>query len=162
MAQLREDIEPPPSAVYPDPGPSKPWPRSIVQLPSPIPLDSLQDADPLQHAFYPSSRLLESISMISMCLRRKEHIPRAHQVFQTLLKDTDNGTAGIPEAQVFGKVAEGAASLASEDDSDGVWRNRAAAIVRRWETLHGFPRDTPYLGQEGIKVYAGWLSGLVK
>ena len=172
MPQLRETYEPPaefppPSAQpssRPDPVDMSPlWSRPMIQLPPPLPSDSLHSSSTLQHAFYPTVGVIDSISMISMCLRRKEHIPRAYQIFQTMLKGLTTNASGIPDAQLFGKVVEGTASLAEPlaEDSD-LWRKRAQGLVRKWEQLQDLPIDEPALEREGVRVYAGWLTGLVK
>jgi DNA-directed RNA polymerase len=106
--------------------------------------------------------------MISICLRRPEHVPRAYQIFKQLVEDSKTGLRTIPDAEVWGRVIEGVASLGREGQGEGVvyqkWRQRAERLVGWWEAACGtdsvgLPAG---LGKGGLKVYQGWFEGMIK
>lgn len=137
----------------------------FIQIPSPLPSDIISKGDRSQAELYPSTGVIDSISMISICLRRPEHIPRAYVIFNNILLDTKSSSRRIPEAELWGRVIEGAASLGKDKPGDTSWRTwrlRASALVGKWETMNNHSRGQTYLGDDGIKVYQGWLSGLIK
>lgn len=143
---------------------SPPTHRPIVHLPPPLPTDARNDCDPL----YPSTGVIDAISMISICLRRPEHIPRAYQIFQQLLGDSEGGFKRIPEADVWGKVIQGIASLAKpkhgDPDAPVRWRRRAAGLVADWEMIHRSKGQNKVAGapKDGLRIYQGWFAGLVR
>lgn len=114
---------------------------------------------------YPSTGVLDSISMIAICLRRPEHIPRAYQIFNHVLVGAKASTRRIPEAEIWGRVIEGVASLGTQKADETAWktwRSRAETLVGKWEALHDKPQGAVALGNDGVRVYQGWLSGLMK
>jgi DNA-directed RNA polymerase len=121
--------------------------------------------DSTYEALYPSTGVLDAISMISICLRRPDHIPRAYQIFKQLLGSVGSGPKRIPEADVWGKVIQGAQSLAKgSGDEVKRWTRRAEGLVHEWETVNrsrGVPKVAG-AAKDGIKVYQGWFAGLVR
>lgn len=137
--------------------------QSLVNMPSPLPPDVLNSTDSLGASLYPSTGVLDSISMIAICLRRPEHIPRAYQIFNhILIESRANTSKRTPEADIWGKVIEGVASLGKDKLKAKTWLSRAEVLVARWETMSDVPRGTPALANGGIKIYQGYLSGLLK
>jgi DNA-directed RNA polymerase len=104
--------------------------------------------------------------MISICLRRPEFVPRAYQIFRQILEDTATGLQRTPEADVWGRVIEGMASLGNEktgSDNAQTWRRRAAKLVERWEAISGIRLGgREELPKDGLKVYQGWFCGIVR
>jgi DNA-directed RNA polymerase len=103
--------------------------------------------------------------MISICLRRKEHIPRAYQIFNQILLDVKGEPHRMPEAEVWAAVLEGVASLGQDkggDETWKTWRNRADVLIGKWEAYNNVVRGHPALHNNGLKVYQGYLSGLLK
>lgn len=143
--------------------------RPMIQLPDPLPSDvSAPPTDP-RSALYPTTGILDAHSMISVCLRTPEHIPRAYQIFRQLLEENRKGLTRMPDASVWGKVIEGAAKLGREVNPNdtiksAMWRRRARDLVDRWETHHR-TSGLPVLAggnEDGIKVYQGWFAGTVR
>jgi hypothetical protein len=138
---------------------------SLIRIPQPLPADVLNATDYAQSSMYPASGVLDSISMIAICLRRREHIPRAYQIFQQILLDAKGMPHRLPEAEVWARVLEGITSLGEMkpgDETWKTWRTRAEALLGRWESHNNMPRGQPALQHEGLKVYQGYLSGLLK
>ncbi|WWC87227.1 uncharacterized protein L201_002115 [Kwoniella dendrophila CBS 6074] len=138
----------------------------LLHLPSPLPNDiTPSDPNSVQSTLYPPTGVIDSISMISICLRRPEHVPRAYQIFKQLLEDSASGLRRIPDAEVWSRVIEGVASLGKE--SEGIafenWRKRAERLVSQWEGVNGnFAAKEPMgLEKGGLKVYQGWFNGLI-
>ena len=174
LAEIEPEIPPPFSPHDPSFRTHKPrsdhYPRrigSLLNLPPPLPPDvTAQPTDP-RDAIYASAGVIDSISMISICLRRPEFVPRAYQVFQQLLEDAGHGPGRMPEADVWGRVIEGVARLGEESSAVGRafhWRTRAAKLVDRWESVSGYhARDrTLPIPKEALKIYQGWFIGTVK
>lgn len=139
--------------------------QPYIHLPSPLPADVLHANDPALSALYPSTGVIDAISMIAICLRRPEHVPRAFQIFNHLLVDVKANGKRIPEAEIWGRVVEGVASLGQEKTDDKAyqnWRSRAEVLVGKWETTNQRPKGTACLDNDGLKIYQGWLSGLIK
>lgn len=139
---------------------------SALQLPSPLPSDIAPDADPFASSLYPSTGVIDSLSMISICLRRSAHIPRAYQIFKNLIEDSKTGMRRTPDAEVWGRVIQGVASLGKRGDSSDEtwkqWRTRAEVLVNQWEAANNVFKGSPALKNNGIKVYQGWLSGMIR
>ncbi|WVQ76764.1 hypothetical protein IAR50_006438 [Cryptococcus sp. DSM 104548] len=161
-AQLLHD--PSPSYHQHDPAPSPPPPHLPLNLPSPLPNDIVSPPSSSHANLYPSTSVLDSISMISICLRRPEHVPRAYQIFTQLLRDPVTGQSRVPEAKVWSMVIEGVASIAGQQDSpEGTerWRKRAEKLVEQWGVSCGSKGKVPVLEHEGLMVYQGWFNGLL-
>jgi DNA-directed RNA polymerase len=138
---------------------------NLIRMPQPLPADVTNATDYAQSSMYAASGVLDSISMIAICLRRPEHIPRAYQIFQQILLDAKGSPHRLPEAEVWARVLEGITSLGEMkpgDDTWKTWRTRADAMVGRWESHNNMPRGQPALQHDGLKVYQGYLSGLLK
>jgi len=138
---------------------------NLIRMAQPLPADVINATDFAQSSMYPASGVLDSISMIAICLRRREHIPRAYQIFQQILLDAKGMPHRLPEAEVWARVLEGVTSLGEMkpgDDTWKTWRTRAEALVGRWESHNNVPRGHPALQHDGLKVYQGYLSGLLK
>jgi DNA-directed RNA polymerase len=136
-----------------------------ITIPSPLPADVINAADYNQAALYPTTGVIDSISMISICLRRPEHIPRAYQIFNQVLLDVKAAPHRMPESEVWARVIEGVASLGEMkpgEETWRTWRGRAAVLASKWEAYCSVPKGTAGLEHDGIKVYQGWLSGLMK
>lgn len=137
----------------------------FIQIPAPLPPDVMAKGDQSQAGLYPSAGVIDSVSMISICLRRPEHIPRAFQIFNNILSEVKSDSRRLPEAEIWARVIEGVASLGKDKPGDmswRTWRTRAEALVGKWETMNLQGRGNAFLGDDGIKVYQGWLSGLTK
>ena len=171
MAQLVEQsetpfVQPPPTSAPPSPS-YAPMPsiasRSLLTLPYMLPPDSTSEGTEAHQAMYPSSGFIDSQSMIGICLRRKEHIPRAYQIFRQLIDDAENGSRPWPDADTFGRVLHGVASLGRDGAPAFVkWRSRAERILDKWESLQPRIRGMPALTEQGVRVYRGWFQGLVR
>jgi DNA-directed RNA polymerase len=71
----------------------------------------------------------------------------------------------LPEAEVWARVLEGVASLGEMKQGEETWktwRRRADVLLGKWETQNHVPKGHPALQDEGLKVYQGYLSGLLK
>lgn len=143
--------------------------RPLIQLPEPLPTDTPASPSDLRSALYPSTGVIDSLSMIDICLRRPDHIPRGYQIFRQLLQEHEKGLRRLPEATVWGKVAEAAASLgreltAKDTSKSSIWRRRAQEVVDKWETHHRTRGLNVLAGghEDGIKVYQGWFAGSVR
>ena len=136
-------------------------PRQFLSLPNILPPDAAADHTAQQHDLYPSTGVLNQTSMIGICLRRKEHIPRAYQIFRNILTDHEGGLRPCPDADIFGSVIEGLGLLGEEGSMHAsLWRTRANKALQKWEELqHGQPLHAS-LGNNGISVYRGFFSGL--
>lgn len=131
-----------------------------VIFPSPLPSDVPLDRTHAHASLYPSTGVLDQLSLISICLRRPEHVPRAYQIFKQFI-ETPSGDSKTLDADVWGRVIEGVASL-GKGDSD-IWRRRAHALLRQWNEIHGVSADIPAgLEQGGIRIYQGYLAGLLR
>lgn len=140
-----------------------------IQLPSPLPSDIIPDANATQSSLYPTTGVIDSISMISICLRRPEHVPRAYQIFKQLLEDSKTGVRTLPDAEVWGRVIEGVAGLGRKGQGEALvyqnWRQRAQRLVSWWETaceVEDQQGIAAGLERGGYKVYQGWLAGMVQ
>ncbi|ODN96443.1 DNA-directed RNA polymerase, mitochondrial [Cryptococcus wingfieldii CBS 7118] len=161
-AQLLHD--PSPTYHHHHAAPPPPPPHLPLNLPSPLPNDIVSPPSSAHSALYPSTSVLDSISMISICLRRPEHVPRAYQIFTQLLRDPVTGQSRAPEAKVWSVVIEGVASLAGQQGSSAGaerWRKRAEKLVEQWGVSFGSKGKVPVLEHQGIKVYQGWFNGLL-
>ena len=142
--------------------------QQYISIPNILPPDVQDENTPEQHTLYPTSSVLDSISMISICLRRLDHIPRAYSIFRQLLQDYNSNLKPLPDADTFGKVCEGVSRLSTlGKETDELWRNRAARLVEQWEEVHlpeQISRDEyqAALKNNGIKVYQGWFNGLYR
>jgi hypothetical protein len=139
-----------------------------LQLAQPIPSDIATPNAKAQSNLYPSTQLLDALSLISICLRRPESIPRAYQIFKRLLDDSATGLRRIPDADVWANVVEGVASLGREKPGSHlheIWRNRALGLIAQWEDACGHHADDRVpagIEKGGAKVYRGWFTGLVR
>lgn len=145
--------------------------RALTLLPSPVPDD--QPLTGINADLYPPTSLLDSLSLISVCLRRPETTARAHDIFRQLLAEHRAGRAPRPEPDVWGSVIEGTAALASPpppreltnaklrkaaDAKIEMWRNRARRLIEDWE----MSTSDDERSQEGSdKVYQGYVRGLL-
>lgn len=169
-SRLRPAAPAPHTTDYYQPLPPLPSPfraQPLLNLPSPLPNDISPPPDSPQASLYPSTGVIDSISMISICLRRPEHVPRAYQIFTQLLHDSPTGRMIIPEAKVWAMVIEGVASLGnvhSHGSNAPKWRGRAARLVEQWGETHGArnSKEPAGLDRDGLKVYQGWFNGLIK
>ncbi|KAJ9095344.1 hypothetical protein QFC21_005710 [Naganishia friedmannii] len=66
-----------------------------------------------QSELYPSTGLLDALSLISVCLKRKETTPRGYEIFKRIVADAQAGRCALPDAAVWGSVVEGVAALAA-------------------------------------------------
>lgn len=141
--------------------------RQYISIPNILPSDRRQEGTPEHHNYFPTSGMLDATSMIGICLRRIEHVPRAYTIFRSLLIEYNAGTKALPEADVFGKVIEGISQLGKEGEKDYLkWRSKAERIVEQWEeAFYGLPAHKlaykAVLERNGAKVYQGWFNGLV-
>lgn len=147
--------------------------EKLVVLPPPLPDDLPMTEN--QSALYPATSLLDSLSLIHICLARKDTIPRAHSIFWTILEDHTAHRASLPDPNVWASVLEGILSLDAPKQAGGrpntgksSWAPKADALVAEWEKLNGgrtdpeSSRPRPYgLGKGGEKIYAAYLRGLV-
>lgn len=169
-SRLRPAAPAPHATDYHHPLPPFPSPfrtQPLLNLPSPLPNDISPAPDSPQASLYPSTGVIDSISMISICLRRPEHVPRAYQIFTQLLHDSPTGQMRIPEAKVWAMVIEGVASLGnvhSHGSSAPKWRGRAARLVEQWGEAHGArgSKEPAGMDRDGLRVYQGWFNGLIK
>jgi DNA-directed RNA polymerase len=155
-----------------EPLPRSPQPVRVarrIQLPSPLPSDVIPEANAAQSTLYPSTGVIDSISMISICLRRPEHVPRAYQIFKQLLEDSRTGVRTLPDAEVWGRVIEGVAALGRKGLGEALvyqnWRQRAQKLVCWWEAACGVEEQQGIaagLERGGYQVYQGWLAGMVQ
>ncbi|KAL7424567.1 DNA-directed RNA polymerase [Cryptotrichosporon argae] len=147
--------------------------RPLLHLPSPLPLDVTPSRTTPQADLYHSTALIDRVTLISICLRRPAHVPRAYQIFRALL---DEAAAGgpVPDADVWGHVIRGVAELGRHTDGvadaaeasphvkSHAWAARAAKLVGEWEELHGAdPGVRPVLERGGAAVYRGFFAGSV-
>ncbi|WRT65024.1 uncharacterized protein IL334_001965 [Kwoniella shivajii] len=139
--------------------------QPLLHLPSPLPTDITPNPNSPQSTLYPPTGVIDSISMISICLRRPEHVPRAYQIFKQLLEDSASGLRRVPDAEVWARVIEGVASLGKEVEGTPWenWRKRAERLVSQWEGANGSWGTHQPAGLEkgGLKVYQGWFNGLI-
>jgi hypothetical protein len=147
--------------------------EKLVVLPPPLPDDL--PATETQSALYPATSLLDSLSLIHICLARKDTIPRAHSIFWTILEDHTAHKASLPGPNVWASVIEGILSLDAPKQAGGrsntgksSWAPKADVLVAEWEKLNGgridpeSSRPRPYgLGKGGEKIYSAYLKGLV-
>lgn len=134
----------------------------------------------LQSELYPSTGLLDAISLISVCLRKRETTERGYEIFKRILEDVKSGRCAVPDASVWSSVISGILQLAPPTNSQTQttaedsrkaqvlrrtgeqWARRARDLVGQWETLNGSHVGTPAgLNRGGDKVYAGWITGLI-
>lgn len=136
----------------------RPEPRYRTILPVPLPSDI--ESTPDNSSLYPSTRLLDTLSLLSICLRRPQSVKRAYLIFTQLLADVHSGNAPIPEATVWGEVIEAIGRNAHAFDSEQPGRAQqvAADLVRQWEELSN---AIPSKEGQGFKIYQGWFRGLV-
>lgn len=127
----------------------------MLSLATPLPPGVPAQATDLQEALYPGNSVIDSISMISICLRRPEFVARAYQIFRQILEDAAKGMQRMPEADVWGRVIEGVAALGKGS------AERAANLVERWEALEK-PSVGGRISKNGLKVYQGWFAGTVR
>jgi hypothetical protein len=138
-------------------------PRQFIALPQVLPTDAQSESTAELRTLFPSSGVIDSAAMIGICLRREDHIPRAYSIFRQLLADYASGSQPVPDAELFGKVVEGVSLLGKPSvPQSAKWRSRAERIVEQWEEIHGSGEYQAALQNSGIKVYQGWLSGLVR
>lgn len=136
--------------------------RQYISLPPILPSDSQHENTHEQHQMYQSTGAIDSASMIAICLRRKEHIPRAYQIFRQIYADYEAGSRARPEAELYGRVIEGITTLAVKGSTnEEKWRSRAEGMIRQWERSTLGPQKVAAKKNRGIKVYQGWFSGLV-
>ncbi|KAK6904008.1 hypothetical protein I203_107520 [Kwoniella mangroviensis CBS 8507] len=137
----------------------------LLHLPSPLPTDITPNPNSPHSNLYPSTGVIDSISMISICLRRPEHVPRAYQIFKQLLEDSASGLRRVPDAEVWARVIEGVAGLGKEAEGFAYenWRKRAERLVSQWEGANGAFAAKEPAGMEkgGLKVYQGWFNGII-
>lgn len=143
--------------------------RPRIHVPSPLPSDVITPSSDPRSTLYPTTGVIDSVSMISICLRRPEHTPRAYQIFMQLLEDHRSGKSQPPSAELWGRVTEGAARLGGEINTKDAakretWTRRAQNLVDKWE-MHQRTRGLSVVaggGEGGIKVYQGWFAGSVR
>lgn len=164
---------PPPSSSHQEPS-RRPWSDSqyptrepgLVRMPSPLPPDVLFADDSAQSTMYLSGGVLDSIALIAISLRRPDLVPRALLMFNQMLSGVKaDSSRQIPDAEIWGKVIEGVASLGKQQtggQDPTVWLGRAERLVGRWESMNDVATGSPALLNEGIKIYQGWMSGLLK
>lgn len=168
-------------------------------LPSPIPDDRQSRKERpssttfarTQSELYPTTGLLDALSLISVCLRKRETTERGYEIFKRILGDVQEGRCAPPDAAVWGSVIAGISALASpaspptttttttkdggeaapEDErrlevqrkTAETWARRARELVHLWEKLNGAqPGEAAGLRRGGEKVYQGWLRGLLQ
>lgn len=139
--------------------------KQLTFLPSPLPTDQTPTIE--SSSLYPSTALLDSLSLISVCLRRPETTPRAYDIFMRLLSSHDEGTSSLPAAAVWGSVIEGSGAMAKvviHPQQQRMWTERAADLVGRWERANGGGNveGEAVLRDDGVKVYRGWLRGALQ
>ncbi|WVN88677.1 uncharacterized protein L203_103890 [Cryptococcus depauperatus CBS 7841] len=136
-------------------------------LPTPLPRNVMPPPNSPQAALYPSTGVIDAISMISICLRRPEYVPRAYQIFTQLLRDSITGQTSAPEARVWAMVVEGVAALGNESSSGNnaeKWRKRAESLVEKWGESSGLQgrKEPAGLDRDGVRIYQGWFNGLIR
>lgn len=168
MAQLAEEPEPEAITSHAPLGTDTMIPpggqRRLIQLPTMIHPELWTEGIPIEHQkAYPSGSVIDTISMISICLRREEHVPRAFQMFRQMLADAKRGERLPPDAELFGRMAEALTILGRGDHPfSSRWRERALDTVTRWHDQNGAPWGSrPVLVNDGIRVYRGLFAGLV-
>lgn len=153
-----------------------PPPNKLTLLPSPIPDD--QPITRTNSDLYPSTARMDSIALISVCLRRPETTSRAYDIFRQLLVDYHTGSSAFPEPDLWSSVIEGSGALAvdSVDVSTlgnakarkqvvarkEMWVNRQERLVRDWEEEIGAQeqeRRSRSQAQAPTQV-AGWAAGI--
>lgn len=138
--------------------------KQLTFLPSPLPTDQTPTIE--SSSLYPSTALLDSLSLISVCLRRPETTPRAYDIFMRLLSSYDEATSSLPAAAVWGSVIEGSGAMAKvviHPQQQRMWTERAADLVHRWERVNGGNVEgEAVLRDDGVKVYRGWLRGALQ
>ena len=143
------------------------------------------DADSQQATLYPSTGVLDSVSLISICLRRPEHVPRAYQIFRQLLEDSKTKTRRMPDTEIWAKVVQAMAELGAPrykgeeggggprgmeaqrrkaEEEAAKWRDRTRGVVDAWEAAFRLSGQGVVAGREkeGIKVYQGWFAGMLQ
>lgn len=138
-------------------------PREPLFIPPPLPADIVPNKNEAQLSLYPSTGVIDSISMISICLRRPELVGRAYAIFNQLVEDARVGLKQMPDADIWSRVIEGVAKSGSDKANGSKARSRAERLVRTWESLHSSLDIGVVAGrhQQGIKVYQGWFAGTV-
>ena len=138
-----------PGRIAPPLSVATPLPPDVPALPT----------DP-REAIYQNNGVIDSISMLSICLRRPELMPRAYQIFRQILEDAAIGLQRMPDEDTWGRVVEGSALLGQgSTEIAETWRKRAARLVERWEFAS--PRRERF-SKKGLKVYQGFFSGMVR
>ncbi|CAK9783453.1 DNA/RNA polymerase [Cutaneotrichosporon oleaginosum] len=138
-----------------------------ILLPPPLPADA-RDGNQLNAELYRPTSALDTVSLLSICAARSEFVPRAYQIFQSLLLEVEKRTAVMPRTQVWANVIHGVAQLckpattiAGEKVTE-LWRFRTLNLIKMWEKMNDCEPGNAALDKEGILVYRAWFSALVK
>jgi hypothetical protein len=153
---------------------------NLTLLPPPLPDDLPPSQD--QSGLYPPSSLLDSLSLIHICLSKQDTIPRAYDIFSGLVADHTAGRTTLPDAKVWASVIQGLLSLVGQKKSSSTkssktsstkgskdlsWLQKASSLIAQWEELNGGRTDPQSsrprpmgLNRDGQKVYQGYLLGL--
>jgi hypothetical protein len=139
----------------------QPAARHRTILPAPLPSDVESTAK--NSSLYPSTPLLDSLSLLSICLRRPQFIKRAYQIFSQLIADVQAGKAPIPDAAVWAEVTEAIGRNGHSFDMKNPDRAHqvVAELVAQWEVMSKKSALQGNLDNAGRRVYQGWFRGLV-
>lgn len=124
--------------------------------------------DSTHATLYPSTGVIDSVSLISICLRRPEHVPRAYQIFKQLLEDSKTKTRRMPDTEIWAKVIQAMASLGRDlpgkPEEGTKWKDRTQGVIDAWESAFRATGQGILAGKdrEGIKIYQGWFAGMVQ
>lgn len=158
--------EPVPHKFNPMPSPPK-LRKEAINLPPPLPSDAV-GSNRLNAELYRPTSALDTVSLLSICSSRAEFVPRAYQIFTSLLTDAEQGNAYMPKTQIWANVVHGVAQLckpattiAGEKVAE-LWRYRTKRLIHSWEKVNGYETGEAALDKDGILVYRAWFSALVK
>lgn len=140
-----------------------------LQLPTPLPMDVTPELGSSQATLYPSTGVIDAVSLLSICLRRPEHVPRAYQIFRQLLEDSKTKAQTMPDTEIWAKVIQAMAELGKETEGRkpgeaAQWRDRTRGLIDAWEGAFRSTGQGKLAGREkeGIKVYQCWFAGMLK
>lgn len=141
--------------------------KESVNLPPPLPNDA-RESNKLNAELYRPTSALDTVSLLSICSSRPEFVPRAYQIFTSLLSEAEQGNAYLPKTQIWANVIHGVAQLckpattiAGEKVTE-LWRYRTKRLVHNWEKVLGYEPGEAALDKDGILIYRAWFSALVK
>ena len=155
LEPLRPDISPPPLHAA-----SRSLRPQMVYLPSPPPPMQVQDRQ--QAELFPSSGSLDTLSSISICLRSPENLPRAHALFQRLIKSSRSTRSPLPNEKIWARLVRAMGSV--RDDVVGSkqakhLRDDATRLAKQWHDLQTGGGSVAPVSE---KIYQSLFIGLVE